>query len=304
MIKGNAFQSSKGACPRGHLYDAANTKLTKSTRPGFFKRQCRKCNAEAFARSNIRDRLVKLAMRCDDPAAPFPDGFSGATAAILAEAFGEQPATVTAATVLQAIQCIRDRECQERRARKERNRAARIARDRERDRARDRSRARAALDPEREQRRIAHKLARQAARAALDAAGDEPATLADVDLALDLAPLDLALDLAGYEAALDLAHVEQHQVRESASNIRATDVDQVHEVEGDQVPADQVDQVEAVTEAPAIVARAPIAFAPRAAPPRRPRRFERQARRFLEWREQLEFRQRYGADDRVHAGAW
>lgn len=67
-------------CPRGHQYTPENTKLTKSTKEGHFKRQCRQCKSDAEMRSRARDRLVKFAMRCDDPYAPFPvDTSDGAT---------------------------------------------------------------------------------------------------------------------------------------------------------------------------------------------------------------------------------
>ena len=47
---GNKFQTGKTHCPRGHLYDEANTKLIKSTKPGRTKRQCRRCKNESAAR--------------------------------------------------------------------------------------------------------------------------------------------------------------------------------------------------------------------------------------------------------------
>jgi len=50
MSNGNTFQSSKTHCPHGHEYTPENTKLIKSTKPGAFKRQCRKCKSESAAR--------------------------------------------------------------------------------------------------------------------------------------------------------------------------------------------------------------------------------------------------------------
>lgn len=61
MIVGNQFQSGKTHCPCGHEYTPENTKLARSTKPGRFKRQCRKCKAEV----SRRGRLAKLA--CDSP---------------------------------------------------------------------------------------------------------------------------------------------------------------------------------------------------------------------------------------------
>lgn len=56
----NRFQSSKTHCPQGHAYTPENTKLAKSTKPGHFKRQCRKCQSEVAKRLRARDKLAKL----------------------------------------------------------------------------------------------------------------------------------------------------------------------------------------------------------------------------------------------------
>lgn len=57
----NLWQLAKTHCPAGHEYTPENTKLARSTKPGRFKRQCRKCKAEV----SRRGRLAKLA--CDSP---------------------------------------------------------------------------------------------------------------------------------------------------------------------------------------------------------------------------------------------
>ena len=54
--KTNKSQASKTHCPAGHEYDAANTKLAKSTKPGHFKRQCRKCKSESAKRRAAEKR--------------------------------------------------------------------------------------------------------------------------------------------------------------------------------------------------------------------------------------------------------
>jgi hypothetical protein len=45
--KGNKHQTAKTHCPQGHEYTEKNTKLIPSTKPGFFKRQCRTCKSDA-----------------------------------------------------------------------------------------------------------------------------------------------------------------------------------------------------------------------------------------------------------------
>jgi hypothetical protein len=59
MITGNAGQSAKTRCPRGHAYTPENTKLAKSTKPGHFKRQCRACKSEVSKLARINAKLAK-----------------------------------------------------------------------------------------------------------------------------------------------------------------------------------------------------------------------------------------------------
>jgi hypothetical protein len=47
--RANKSHAGKTHCLRGHEYDAANTML-QSTKPGFFKRRCRKCKNESAQR--------------------------------------------------------------------------------------------------------------------------------------------------------------------------------------------------------------------------------------------------------------
>ncbi|WP_143199432.1 AP2 domain-containing protein [Bradyrhizobium sp. NAS80.1] len=61
VITGNAFQSSKTHCPRGHEYTPGNTKLAKSTKPGRFKRQCRTCKSERSKRPRVDKPLASNA---------------------------------------------------------------------------------------------------------------------------------------------------------------------------------------------------------------------------------------------------
>ncbi|MET4219815.1 hypothetical protein ABIB00_005039 [Bradyrhizobium sp. LB14.3] len=121
---GNEFQSAKTHCPAGHEYTAANTKLCKSTRPGFFKRQCRTCKNELTERARTRDRLLK-AIEADDTNA------------------------AASSQVLQTLEAIRAQELAARAERKIANAAARKIRaaDAQRERSRQQRGARAALDP-------------------------------------------------------------------------------------------------------------------------------------------------------------
>jgi hypothetical protein len=48
----NEFQQSKTHCPAGHPYTPENTIQVKSTKPGHFKRQCRKCKNLSASRRN------------------------------------------------------------------------------------------------------------------------------------------------------------------------------------------------------------------------------------------------------------
>lgn len=123
---GNHFQTAKTHCPVGHEYTAENTKLCKSTRPGFFKRQCRACKNELTIRTRARERLLN-ATTTDDTNAAACDH------------------------VLQTLEAIRAQELAARDARKIVNRAARKIRDaaaqNERNRKRRDQHRAAASDP-------------------------------------------------------------------------------------------------------------------------------------------------------------
>jgi hypothetical protein len=59
-MAGNKFQESKTHCPAGHEYTPENTKLIKSTQPGRFKRQCRKCKSDSAKARAKEAREEKL----------------------------------------------------------------------------------------------------------------------------------------------------------------------------------------------------------------------------------------------------